>query len=367
MSPAGPVGLAGPAGPVGPALRQVLGETLSELAARDHRIVVLDGDVGSSTGGAIFEAAHPDRYLQTGIGEQNMVAMAAGLATVGFVPFVTTFACFAVARALDPIRVLVAQPGLHVTIVGGYAGLLTGMTGKTHQIFNDVAVMRSLASMTVVAPADQVETRQVLECLAGGEGPAYVQITREPSPAVFGADYRFRIGRAPCLRQGGDLLLVSTGVQTARTLEAATLLADRGVDAAVLHCPTIKPIDEAALVEAALTTGLVVTVEEQSVLGGLGGAVAEVLADKAPVPVKRLGIRDRYGESGPNDALLDKYRLSARCVAEDVERLLESSRVRNGHVSIDPDRGDGVTGGASPRTGWMAHTGRQRMTEKEGG
>jgi transketolase len=319
--------------PVGPALRQVLGETLADLAARDPRIVVLDGDVGSSTGGAIFEAAHPARYLQTGIGEQNMVAMAAGLATVGFVPFVTTFACFAVARALDSIRVLVAQPGLPVTIVGGYAGLLTGMTGKTHQIFNDVAIMRSLASMTVVAPADQVETRQVLEVLAAMEGPAYVQITREPSPPVFDGAYRFRIGRAVRLREGRDLVLVSTGVQTTRTLEAAGLLAARGVDAAVLHCPTVKPIDEASLVEAALATGFVVTVEEQSVLGGLGGAVAEVLADKAPVPVKRLGIQDRYGESGPNDALLDKYRLSARCVAEDVERLLAASPARNGHAA----------------------------------
>jgi transketolase len=318
---------------VGPALRQVLGETLADLASRDPRIVVLDGDVGSSTGGATFEAAHPERYLQTGIAEQNMVAMAAGLATVGFVPFVTTFACFAVARALDSIRVLVAQPALPVTIVGGYAGLLTGMTGKTHQIFNDVAIMRSLASMTVVAPVDQVETRQVLQVLAEADGPAYLQITREPSPPIFDGDYRFQIGRAARLREGRDLVLVSTGVQTTRTLEAAELLAACGVDAAVLHCPTIKPIDEDALVEAALATGFVVTVEEQSVLGGLGGAVAEVLADKAPVPVKRLGIRDRYGESGPNDALLDKYRLSPRCVAEDVQRLLASATRRATHRS----------------------------------
>lgn len=306
----------------GPALRQVLGETLAALASDDPRIVVLDGDVGSSTGGAIFEQAHPERYIQTGIGEQNMVAMAAGLATLGFVPFVTTFACFAVARALDPIRVLVAQPGLPVTVVGGYAGILTGMTGKTHQIFNDLAVMRSLAGMTVVAPADQVEARQAIACLASSGVPAYIQITREPSPVLFGDDYRFRLGRAVALRPGGDVLLVSTGVQTTRVLDAAELLAGRGINAAVLHCPTVKPIDEAAVVEAALAVRLVVTVEEQSVIGGLGGAVAEVLADQAPVAVKRLGIQDRYGESGPNDALLHKYRLSAQCVADDVEKLL---------------------------------------------
>ncbi len=315
---------------VGPPLRQVLGETLSELAGRDTRIVVLDGDVGSSTGGAAVETAHPGRYLQAGIAEQNMVAMAAGLATVGFVPFVTTFACFAVARALDSIRVLVAQPGLPVTIVGGYAGLLTGMTGKTHQIFNDVAVMRSLARMTVVAPADQIEARQAVERLAALDGPAYIQITREPSPAIFDEDYHFELGRAVVLRDGDDLVLVSTGVQTTRVVEAAELLAARGVSAAVLHCPTVKPIDEDALVEAALGVGLVVTVEEQSVLGGLGGAVAEVLADKAPVPVKRLGIQDCYGESGPNEALLEKYRLSAARVADDVERVFSTIRTRKG-------------------------------------
>ncbi len=314
----------------GPALRQVLGETLSELAGRDPRIVVLDGDVGSSTGGAAVEIAHPERYLQAGIGEQNMVAMAAGLATVGFVPFVTTFACFAVARALDSIRVLVAQPHLPVTIVGGYAGLLTGMTGKTHQIFNDIAIMRSLASMTVIAPADPVEARQAIESVAALDGPAYVQITREPSPAIFDEDYRFEVGRAVTLRQGHDLLLVSTGVQTARVIDAAELLERRGVSAAVLHCPTVKPIDETALVEAAIGVGLVVTIEEQSVLGGLGGAVAEVLADRAPMPVKRLGIQDCYGESGPNEALLEKYRLSAACVAEDVELLLSKIHSRNG-------------------------------------
>lgn len=316
---------------VGPALREVLGETLSELASSDPRIVVLDGDVGSSTGGALFEAAHPERYLQTGIAEQNMVAMAAGLATLGFVPFVTTFACFAVARALDSIRVLVAQPGLPVKIVGGYAGLLTGMTGKSHQIFNDLAIMRSLASVAVFAPADQVETRQVIARVAEMDGPAYVQVTREPSPVLFDEGYRFCVGRAVGIRQGRDLVLVSTGVQTTRVAEAAEILSGRGIDAAVLHCPTVKPIDEAALVDAALATGLVVTVEEQSVVGGLGGAVAEVLADKAPVTVKRLGIQDCYGESGPNAALLDKYRLSADRIAEDVEALLASRTVGNGH------------------------------------
>jgi len=308
--------------PFGAAQRQTFGETLAALADDDPRIVVLDGDVGSSTGAGIFEQAHPDRYLQTGIGEQNMVSMAAGLATLGYVPFVTTFSCFAVARALDPVRVLMAQPGLNVKLIGGYAGLLTGMTGKTHQMFDDVAIMRSLPNMMVLAPADENEVRQLIRAVARVDGPAYVQITREPCQVIFGDDHHFEIGPAVKVREGSDATLVSTGAQTARTFEAAEILAGRGTEVQVLHVPTIKPLDEDALVRAAQETGYVITVEEQSVIGGLGGAVAEALSDSCPVPVKRLGIRDCFGESGPNDLLLDKYRLSAARVAEDVEALV---------------------------------------------
>ena len=312
----------------GAAQRQVFGETLAALAEEDPRIVVLDGDVGSSTGAGIFEEAHPERYLQTGIGEQNMVAMAAGLATLGLVPFVTTFSCFAVARALDSIRVLVAQPGLNVKLIGGYAGLLTGMTGKTHQMFNDVAIMRSLPTMTVFAPADEVEVRQLIRAIAAVDCPAYVQITREPEKVLFSEDYHFEIGRGVTLRDGVDATLVSTGAQSARVYEAAEILAEHRIEVRVLHLSTIKPLDQEALIRAAVDTGYIITVEEQSVLGGLGGAVAELVSDLCPVPVKRLGIKDCFGESGPNDLLLDKYRLSATCVAEDVETLLRSDRAR---------------------------------------
>lgn len=183
--------------------------------------------------------------------------------------------------------------------------------------------MRTLPNMTVLAPADQTEAKQAIRAIAGIAGPAYMQITREPSDVLFGADYRFQLGRAVTVHEGSDVTLISTGVQTTRTYQAAEILAGRGIGAAVLHVPTIKPLDEAAIVAAAQASGLVITVEEQSVLGGLGGAVAEVLSDRFPVPVKRLGIRDRYGESGRNDQLLDKYRLSAARVAEDVEDLLQ--------------------------------------------
>ncbi len=308
--------------PTGKALRTVFGETVAELANDDPRILVLDGDVGSSTGAEIFEAAHPQRFLQMGIAEQNMLGVAAGLATVGFVPIVSSFACFVVARALDSVRVLIAQPALNVKIMGGYTGLLTGMTGKTHQIFNDIAIMRTLANMTVLAPADEVEARQAIAAMISLDGPVYIQMTREPSPVLFDAGYRFEVGASVRVREGADVTLVSTGVQTARVYEAAEILGGRGIEATVLHVPTIKPIDEEGIVQAARASGFVVVVEDQTVLGGLGGAVSEVLSEHYPVFVKRLGVRDVYGESGPNDLLLDKYRLSAATVAEDVESLL---------------------------------------------
>ncbi len=308
----------------GEALRVAFGESVAEIADTDPRIVMLDGDVGNSTRADIFEAAHPDRFFQMGIAEQNMFAVAAGMTTMGFIPFVSTFACFAVARALDSIRVLIAQPNLDVKIAGGYAGLLAGMTGKTHLIFDDVAIMRALSNMSVVAPADEIEARQVMRAIVDVHGPVYVRITRESSPVLFDETYRFQFGKAVVVRDGSDVALISTGVQTARTFEAAELLSERGIEAHVLHVPTIKPLDEAAIVHAAMQTGFVVTVEEGNIIGGLGGAVAETVCDKYPARVKRLGIPDIFGESGPNDALLEKYRLSSSAVAEDVLALLAS-------------------------------------------
>lgn len=315
----------------GRALRAVFGETLAGLAEDDPRIVVLDGDVASSSGADAFDTAQPERFIQTGIAEQNMLGVAAGLATVGFVPVVSGFACFVVGRAYDSIRVLIDQPALNVKIAGGYTGLLTGRAGKTHQMFNDVALMRTLPNMTVLAPADEVEARQALRAMIETHGPIYIQITREASPVLFDSGYSFTIGRAVSVRIGRDVSLVTTGVQTTRVVEAADLLSRWGIDAGVLHVPTIKPLDEAAIIGAARATGLVVVVEEQTTVGGLGGAVAELLSEKYPVPVGRLGIRDCYGESGPNEALLEKYRLSATAVAADVRSWL-SSRIRSDDV-----------------------------------
>jgi len=308
--------------PLGSPQRVVFGETLVELADGDRRIVVLDGDLGNSTRADIFEQAHPDRFFQMGIAEQNMLGVAAGMATVGFVPFISSFACFVVARALDQIRVLVAQPGLNVKIIGSYSGLLTARTGKTHMIFNDLAIMRTMTGLVVVSPVDEIEARLAMRAIAAHDGPVYMRLCREASPRVFDSSYRFHLGKATVLRQGSDVTLIATGVQTARVLEAADLLGREGVQAHVVHVPTIKPLDEKTILEAADRTGLVVTVEEHYEAGGLGGAIAEVLCERRPLPLKRIGIAEAWGESGPDDALLDSAGLSAQRDAATVRRFL---------------------------------------------
>lgn len=310
--------------PMGRAMREVFGETVAALAAEDPRIVMLDGDLGSSTKGDIFERAHPDRYLQMGIAEQNMLGVAAGLATFGLIPYISTFVAFAVVRPLDQVRVLIAQTGLNVKITAGYAGLFTGMAGKTHQIVDDVSIMRAMPGMVTVSPADDVEAAQVLRWSAAYEGPVYVRLVRDATQRLFDDSYAFEFGRAVVVREGADVTLVSTGAETPRVVDAAELLAADGIEAHVLHVPTLKPLDVGAIVAAADRTGRVVTVEEHTIIGGLGSAVAETLSEHRPTPLTRLGLRDIFTESGPNDALLDLYGLSAARVAEQVRRALEA-------------------------------------------
>ncbi len=309
---------------MGEAPRVAFGKTVTELANTDPRIVMLDGDVGNSTRADIFEEAHGDRFFQMGIAEQNMMGVAAGMASVGLIPFVSTFAAFAVARALDTTRVIVAQPNLPVKIAGAYSGLLAGMTGKTHLMLDDVSIMRAMPNMTVLCPADDIETAQGIKALVDDAGPAYLRLTRQPTPRLFDSDYRFDLNKAVVVREGSDVTLISSGPQSIRVREAADMLAEQGVDAHVLHVPTIKPIDVGSVVAAAEKTGFVITVEEHTIIGGLGGAVAEVLAEHAPTPMRFHGILDTYGESGPDEALLDKYRLSSGQVAAVVSEHLQS-------------------------------------------
>jgi transketolase len=302
--------------------RVVFGETLVELADAYPDLLVLDGDLANSTRADILNQARPERFLEMGIAEQNMAGVAAGLATVGFVPWVSSFAAFIASRDLDQIRVVVAQPGLNVKFAGGYSGLLTGATGKTHQCVEDIAIFRAMPHMTVLAPCDGHEVRAAMWAAMEHHGPTYLRLTRDPSPVITARERPFEIGRTYVLREGSDVTLLSTGVQTVRTLEAADLLAAEGISAHVLHVPTIKPLDEEAIVAAAARTGRVVTAEDHSIIGGLGGAVAETLSERHPTPLRRVGLRDVFGESAPNAPLLEKYGLTPAHVAQAARALL---------------------------------------------
>ena len=304
--------------------RVAFGETLVELADRYPDLLLLDGDLANSTRADILNVARPDRFLEMGIAEQNMVGVAAGLATVGFVPWVSSFAVFITSRSLDQIRMVVAQPGLNVKFAGGYSGILTASTGKTHQEVEDIAIFRAMPHMTVIAPADGVEVRAAMFALMEHRGPAYLRLTRDPSPVVTPRDRPFEIGRAYVLREGSDITFIATGVQSVRVLEAVEALAAEGISAYVLHVPTIKPLDEAAIVRAAGRTGKVITAEDHSIIGGLGGAVAETLGEQRPTPLRRLGLQDTFGESGPNAALLEKYGLTPRHMAEAARAFLRT-------------------------------------------
>jgi transketolase len=308
------------------AIREAWGNTLVALAADYPDLVVLDGDLANSTRADIFAAAVPDRFFEMGIAEQNLLGVAAGMATCGFVPWISTFTAFLTSRALDQIRVVIAQPHLNVKLCGSYSGILTGKTGKTHQSVDDLAVFRAMPGVSVIAPADANELAAAMRSMMTTDGPQYLRLTRDPSPVVFPQNHVFRLGKAELLRDGVDVGLISTGTQTIRVLEAADLLAERGIYAAVLHVPTLKPLDVDAIVALADRVNLIVTAEDHSVIGGLGGAVAECLGEHRPTRMRRIGIKDVFGESAPNNALLEKYGLTSGHVIQAAMSLLEGSQ-----------------------------------------
>ena len=303
-------------------MRDAWGAELVSLGSRYPNLVVLDGDLANSTKADLFAAAHPDRFFEMGIAEQNMLGVAAGMATAGYVPWISTFAAFLAKRALDQIRVVIAQPHLDVKLCGSYSGILTSKTGRTHQAVEDLAVFRAMPGVVTIAPADVVELRSAMAVMMENPGPTYLRLTRDPSPVIMPAGYQFQIGRGVTLRDGTDVGLIGTGVQTVRVLAAAELLAANGISASVLRLPTLKPLDVAAIVALADRTGGIVTAEDHSVIGGLGSAVAETLSEQRPTLLQRVGIRDVYGESGPNDALLEKYGLTAKHIASAATELL---------------------------------------------
>jgi transketolase len=304
------------------ALRDVFGDTLVSLGSSDPNVVVLDADLANSTKADRFAKMYPGRFLQMGIAEQNFVGVAVGLASLGYVPWLSTFTVFFTHRALDPIRMLVAQTHANVKIGAAYAGVMTGLTGKTHHDVQDLAIMRAMPDMTVVAPADAIEGEAIIRWATEHEGPVYVRLARDASPNVFDEQYRFVPGKTISLKEGSDVLLISTGPQGVRCLQAAELLHGQGISAGVLHLPSIKPVNKEEIVSAAEKAKVVVTVEEHTIYGGLGGLVAEVLSEASPRRVIRFGIEDRWGESAPNDYLLDLFQMSAPRLSERIQKLV---------------------------------------------
>lgn len=303
-------------------MRDAYGVALVRLGERCDHVVVLDADLGNSTKADQFRRRFSDRYIQCGIAEQNMLGVAAGLAAAGLVPIVNSFAVFAVCRALDQIRTSVAQPGLPVKIVGSYSGLLVSKGGCTHTAVEDIAIMRALPRMTVIAPADAAEAEQVTERLAEIPGPVYLRLSRNAMPQTLPLGYRFQPGRGVTLRSGRDVVVIATGTMTSRSLQAAEALSRDGISVEVLHLPTIKPLDVEAVLDAAARCRIVVTAEEHSRIGGLGSAVAECLAEQLPTLVYRVGIDDRFGESGADDALLSAFGVDSGAIERQVHRAL---------------------------------------------
>jgi transketolase len=303
--------------------RTAFGECLAAIADVFPNMVVLDPDVGPSTRTSLFKERCPDRFYNTGIAEQNTVGMAAGMAHEGLIPWVSAFAVFLAHRSGDQIRNSVAHPRANVKLNGSYAGLPTGRAGATHSSVEDLAIMRSLPNMTIIEPADAAETFFYTRLATAMEGPVYLRTVRCEVPEIFDASHSPAFGKAVHLREGTDVSLISTGMMTARALEAGEMLQKKGVSADILHFPVIKPIDGDAIVTTAKKTGLVITVENHSVIGGLGSAVCETLSEKAPCIVRRLGYQDIFLECGDDEVLFDSYGLNAERIKDSVLKFLK--------------------------------------------
>ena len=306
------------------AIRDVYGETLAQLGRENKDIVALEADVGSSSKSIVFGKEFPSRYFNVGVAEANMVAVAAGLATTGKIPFANTFAAFMVLRAADPVRSLVAYTKLNVKLAGTYAGLSDSYDGASHHAIADIAFMRALPNMTVISVSDPVEAELATRAAAKFKGPVYLRLSRAEVPVVLDkASYDFKIGKGVTLVDGGDLTIVATGYMLIKALEAAEILAAKGIKARVVNIHTIKPIDRELLIACARETGAIVTAEEHNVLGGLGSAVSEVLAGNCPVPIEFVGVEDRFTESGDYEKLLAKYGLSADNIVARAQKVLK--------------------------------------------
>jgi len=305
------------------ATRESYGEALAELAEEYPQVVVLDADLAAATKTGIFKKACPERFIDCGIAECNMVGVAAGLATCGKIPFATSFAMFAAGRAFEQVRNSVGYPHLNVKIVGSHAGISVGEDGATHQCNEDLALMRTIPGMVVLNPSDHYEMKAAVKAAIEYKGPVYLRLGRLAVESFNNADdYHFEIGKGITLRDGKDITIVATGLMVSRALEAVKILAEQGIDARLINIHTVKPLDRELILKAAKETGRIITVEEHNVIGGLGDAVCGLLSEECPTPVTKIGVNDVYGHSGPAVDLLDEFGLNAAHIVEVTKKVL---------------------------------------------
>lgn len=306
------------------ATRESYGNALAECGAKYPNLVVLDADLAGATKTGVFKKAFPDRFIDCGIAECNMTGIAAGLATCGKIPFISSFAMFAAGRNFEQVRNSIGYPHLNVKIGATHAGITVGEDGATHQCFEDIALMRTIPGMTVIVPSDDVEAKAAVEAAINHVGPVYLRFGRSAVPVINDTpDYKFEMGKGVVVREGKDVTIVATGIEVAEALGAAEKLAADGIDAEVINIHTIKPLDEDLIVASAKKTGKVITVEEHSVIGGLGSAVCDALSAKCPTTVLKVGMNDQFGESGPAGALLAKYGLDAEGIYQKAKDFLK--------------------------------------------
>jgi transketolase len=304
------------------ATRQAVAPTLIEMGKENPNIVALDADLAESTGLNKFGKEFPDRFFDCGVAEQNMMSTAAGLAVSGKTPFVGSFTVFTIGRAWDQLRNVVAYADLNVKICSTHSGVSVGEDGSSHQPIEDIAMLRALPNMKIIVPADFYEAREALKASVEIPGPVFIRLGRPKMPQVYDDDYSFKFGKADVLKAGKDLSIIATGLMVRMALDAADMLQQDGIDAEVINMSTIKPLDEATLIESARKTGRVLTVEEHSIVGGLGGAVSETLSEKLPTPVTRIGVKDRFGTSGPYQEVLKYFGLTPENIVKTAKEAL---------------------------------------------
>lgn len=309
-------------------IRSAFGKTLEALGHTNPNIVVMDADLACSTQTQFFAKSFPERFFDCGIAEQDMIATAAGLASAGKIPFVASFAMFVTGRTYDQIRNSVCYPEFNVKIVGTHGGVTVGEDGASHQALEDVSLMRGLPHMSVIVPADCRECEQVIKYAAENYGPMYIRIPRTNVCDIFDDNYKFEFGKAKIISEGSDAAVITNGETLAETILAGELLKQQGYSIRIVHAPVVKPLDDVTIIESAEKTGFVITVENHSIIGGLGSAVCELLSEYAPVKVKRIGVNDRFGQSGKWDFLLDYYGLSADKLAKSIKEEIDNHRKR---------------------------------------